>query len=527
MELLDIVRRLRMNQSIRAIKRETGKHRKVIRRVQELAEQEGWLDEQRELPSEHQLQEVYHEQRSGEAGSRHALDGHREQIKEWLGEDYSFLVIHKLLQRRGVEYSETTVRRYIHRHFPSPVRPVMRRETKPGEVLEVDFGYLGLTWDAAVRARKRTWVFSGRLRHSRRAYREVVFDQKQETFFACHIHAFEWFGGVAEKVTPDNLKAAIIVASFEDPLVNRAYRELALHYGFLISPCLPRRPEHKGGVEGDIKYVKRNFLPLFREAQKERGRELPDAGELAEELERWNRETYDLHVVQKVGRTPLELFESEDAPALRALPMTRWDQVLCKELSVGPDWRVQFEKAFYTVPWRLIGKRVLVLGNSQMVRIFRDFEEVTAHPRAKQLWQVVRRPEHAPPQLEEYLNLTHKGLVQWASRLGPSVALVAQEIFADQAVDGMRPVRALIRLADKYTAQRLEAACWRAMHFATPSYRSVKNILVHELDRLSPQQPAQPEDGQIQFRFAREPGYFDSDPATAASGESRTPAWTN
>ena len=111
--------------------------------------------------------------------------------------------------------------------------------------MEVDFGHLGLTWDVNTRSRRRTWVFSGRLRHSRRAYREVVFDQKQETFFACHMHAFEWFGGVAEKVTPDNLKAAVIVASFEDPLVNRAYRQLALHYGFLISPCLPRHPEHK------------------------------------------------------------------------------------------------------------------------------------------------------------------------------------------------------------------------------------------------------------------------------------------
>ena len=69
----------------------------------------------------------------------------------------------------------------------------MRRETKPGEVLEVDFGHLGLTWDAATRSRRRTWMFSGRLRHCRRAYREVVFDQKQETFFACHMHAFEWF----------------------------------------------------------------------------------------------------------------------------------------------------------------------------------------------------------------------------------------------------------------------------------------------------------------------------------------------
>ena len=68
MELQDIVNRLRMNQSIKAIKRETGKHRSVIRRVLQLAEQEGWLDEQQELPSEQQLQEVYHEQRIGEEG---------------------------------------------------------------------------------------------------------------------------------------------------------------------------------------------------------------------------------------------------------------------------------------------------------------------------------------------------------------------------------------------------------------------------------------------------------------------------
>ena len=128
--------------------------------------------------------EVYHEQRGGEDGRCHPLDARREQIEGW----------------RGVEYSATTVRRYIHRHFPPPVRPVMRRETKPGEVMEVDFGHLGLTWDAATRSRKRTWVCAGRLRHSRRAFRDVVLDQKQEAFFACHMHAFEWFGGGHRRV---------------------------------------------------------------------------------------------------------------------------------------------------------------------------------------------------------------------------------------------------------------------------------------------------------------------------------------
>ena len=67
MELQDIVGRLRMKQ---AIKRETGKHRRVIRRVLQLAEQEGWLEAERELPSEPQLREMYHERRDGEDGGR-------------------------------------------------------------------------------------------------------------------------------------------------------------------------------------------------------------------------------------------------------------------------------------------------------------------------------------------------------------------------------------------------------------------------------------------------------------------------
>jgi transposase len=69
-------------------------------------------------------------------------------------------------------------------------------------------------------------------------------------------------------VVPDNLKAAIVRASFESPLVNRAYRSLAQYYGFLVSACPPASPELKGGVEIDVKYVKGNFLPLFTERQK-------------------------------------------------------------------------------------------------------------------------------------------------------------------------------------------------------------------------------------------------------------------
>ena len=509
MLLQDIVRRLKMGQSINAIKSETGRHRTVIRKLKELALEHGWFEPEEELPSEAELQELYHGGHGVSQTGSHVLDPYAREIEDWLKDHYRFVVIHRLLRERGVPYSETTIRRFIHRRFPKKIRPVMRRATIPGEVMEVDFGYLGLTWDPQAGARRRTWFFSGRLRHSRRVYREVVNNQKHETFFWCHIHAFEYFGGVPQKVTPDNLKAAIIIASFEDPLVNRAYRSLAEHYRFLISPCLPRHPEHKGGVESDVKYVKRNFLPLFREHQKQRGHEPPYADELVGQLARWNDDTYDLHIVQTVGRTPLDLFDTEEAQTLQPLPPDRWDPVTCKEAKVGADWRIQFDKAFYTVPYELIASRVLVMADSRIVRIFADLQEVTNHPRAAEPWQVRRKAQHAPPELERYLNISTEGLVQWAERLGACVAAVAREIFADQAVDGLRPVRALIRLADKYTVPRLEAACQRAVRYRTPTYRSVKDILVNGLDQLPEERPADPPTGQVQFRFERERGYFD------------------
>ena len=100
---------------------------------------------------------------------------------------------------------------------------------------------------------------------------------------------------------------------------------------------------------------------------------------------------------------------------------------MCKEFSVRPDWRVQqFEKAFYTVPHRLIGKRVLAMGNSHTVRIFLDHEEITAHQRATRPWGIKRKSEHAPPELEQYLNLTSEGLVQWAQRLGNAMSCQLQ-----------------------------------------------------------------------------------------------------
>jgi hypothetical protein len=265
----------------------------------------------------------------------------------------------------------------------------------------------------------------------------------------------------------------------------------------------------KGGVESDVKYVKRNFLPLFTQRLKQRGQTQGHADELAQELERWNAEVCDTHIVQKVGRSPLEIFEQEELAALRALPLSRWDPVVFKEAWVGPDWRVQFQKAFYSVPYGLIATRVLVMGSSSVVRIYDKGEEVTMHLRAKRDWEYVWKAEHGPPQMEQYLTLSTQGLLTWASRTGSAVRELMEAILADKAVDGLRPARALMRLGQRYGWERLRAACSRALRYGLADYRSVKNILAAKLDQLPEELPAEIPNGQTLFRFQREVGYFD------------------
>lgn len=505
-EYRDVIKRLRIPQSIRTIQRETGIHRQIIRRIRKVADRNGWLNPASQIPCEEELYDIFEKKKTA---FPHPLDKFREEIERLaVIEGYSYVVIHKLIQQYH-RCSEATVRRYIRKNFPKMPKATMRRKTIPGEVMEVDFGFIGVTWDPATKRRRKTYVFSARLRHSRKVYRERVFDQKQITFFLCHIHAFEHFDGVPEMVVPDNLKAAVIKAAFESPLINRIYQQLAEHYGFLISPCLPRRPEHKGGVENDIKYVKNNFMPLFKENQRAKGYTDMNADELAKELEIWDSEVANVRMIGGIGRSPEEIFETEEKDALKPLPESRWDMLDWADgLLVQKSWRICFNKAYYTVPYKYIGKKVTVLGGLQSVYIFYGYSLIAMHPRARYLWEVVEKEEHAPPNVEEYMKTTRESVKRWAYSIGEPVGKVVEYILAHKSVDGLRPARAVIGLKRKYGQARLEAACKRALRYDTPEYISVKNILVRNLDKLGVDEPVDCT-GQRLFVFAREDGYFD------------------
>lgn len=504
-QLIDIVSRIRANQSNRCIHNETGTHREVIRKLRVLSLENRWLDTSKALPTESEMNRIY--SRTSQTQQKpHPLDAYEQDIKQYLENKYSFVVIHKMISQK-IKCSETTVRRYIQRKYPQKPKSVMLRQLEDG-IMEVDFGYLGLVYDLMESRLKKAWVFSGRLRKSRKAYREVVFDQKNETFFGCNIRAFHHFGGVPKKAVPDNLKSAVVKAAFYDPVINRSYIDLAKHYGFMISPCLPEKPQHKGGVENDIKYIKRNFWPVFVEEQKLKGYDRPRSQDIQIELNRWDEETADIREIKGVGQSPAELFIDEKK-ILLPLPLEDWNMVVWKECVVRPEWLIQFDNAYYSVPYKYIGMKVMVSGCSGSVSVYYEYELIARHDRARRKWEYKRNPLHAPAEKEEYLNMSSESILAWAGNIGKYTLEVIRKVLEQKNIDGLRPSRGILSLSKKFSPGRLEAACRRALHYDVPEYRKVLNILEKGLDReVLPEENISVAQEYLPFRFTRNPNIY-------------------
>jgi transposase len=178
------------------------------------------------------------------------------------------------------------------------------------------------------------------------------------------------------------------------------------------------------------------------------------------------------------------VFAELDRPALQPLPRERWVPTEWKRLKVHIDYHVEVDRHYFSVPYQYIGETLDVKVTPTLVEIFRNNRPVTAHRRTGARYTT--KPEHMPSSHREYRRWSPPRVVARAKHIGPHVSelvdrLLSSKIHPEQ---GYRPCLGIVRLADRYGEDRLEAACRRALAFSAVSYKSVKSILDKGLDRI-------------------------------------------
>jgi transposase len=404
-------------------------------------------------------------------------------------------VFQRLRDEHGYTGAYSSVRRFVQVLEPAQPDATIRIERQPGEEVQVDFGYAGLMIDAAGQVR-RAWAFVMTLAYSRHQYVEFVFDQSVETWLLCHQHAFEYFGGVPRKVVLDNLKAGIVQACFDEPQVQRAYRDCAEYYGFLIAPCRVREPQEKGKVESGVHYVARNFLA---------GREPAACSANNVKVRAWIEQIAGVRDHGSTHWQPLVQFKAVEQASLLALPVTPFEIATWKHAKLHRDCYVQFDKAYYSAPVRYIGQTLWVRGDAQTVRIFAEYTLLATFPRATRPGQRQTNLDHLPIAKADALTLTPERCQAEAAQIGVATQQVVQQLLDERPLDRLRTARKVLRLTDTYPPDRLEQACARALHFDTANYRSIKQILLKGLEAEDPRAAPAPESAPPLFaRTAQE-----------------------
>jgi len=452
-----------------------GVHRATVKKYREWAAAEGLLEG--ELPPVEELQSRLAATLPVVPPPRQvsSVEPYRAQVEKLRGEGVRMSAIYARLQEQGFKGTYAAVQRFVHRLEPGAVDVTVRVERAPGEEAQVDFGYAGYMLDETGQRRK-AWAFVMTLAWSRHQYVEFVFDQRVDTWLELHGHAVEFFGGVPKKIVPDNLKAAIVRASWDgtDPQVQWAYRECAEHYGFLIAPCRPFTPQHKGKVERGVDYVKQNFLAGRGELSLSQANRLVRAWCLTTAGQRFHGTT---------KQQPLTCFEQTERAVLQPLPVQPYEIATWKRVKLHRDCYVVFENAYYSAPFRYVGQTVLVRGSSRTVKILTtDYDLIATHTRAQQPGERVTLMDHLPSYKVEGLLWNAETALTRAAEVGPATQQTVERLLDDRVVDPLPKARRLLALAQAYGAERLEAACGRALAHDDPAYQTVKRILKEGLD---------------------------------------------
>lgn len=259
---------------------------------------------------------------------------------------------------------------------------------------------------------------------------------------------YEYFGGIAKILVPDNCKTAVIHnGGWKDQRINAVYHEMAEHYGTAIIPARVRAPKDKPNAEGSVGSISTWSIAALRKEQ-----------------------FFTIAELNAAIKAKLE-----ELPFLAPLPTARYELAEWKQATVQFNYHISVDGMLYSIPYEYIGKKVDVRITGTVIEVFYNQNRIASHSRLygrKNQYSTVT--EHMPKDHQFYLEWNGDRFRKWAERIGENTAKVIDAILRSKRVEqqSYRSCMGVLKLADKHSPVKLEEACRTAFSY-TQSPRSV------------------------------------------------------
>lgn len=394
--------------------------------------------------------------------------------------------VHEELVAAGADFSYNALTAFCRRHGigHEPPRPAGRYHFEPGEEMQHDTS----PHEAEIGGRRqRVQTASLVLCHSRMIFVQMF---PRFTRFDCKVFltdAATYFEGTCERCMIDNTHVVVLSGTGRDMVPVPEMAAFAERFGFTFRAHEVGDANRSARVERPFDYIDNNFLA---------GRRFADWTDLNSQARTWCDRVNSTHK-RHLHASPRELFAAERV-RMRRLPEHVPEVYLLHQRIVDSEGYVNVSRNRYSVPWRLISRRVEVRESKERIDVFDGPRRVASHRRIADPEDArVTVPEHRPPRNEGIDARRARSLdeARLAERLPEIVPYVA--LLRSRGRGSNRDLRALVRMVDEYPSAAIVGALGEALHYGLADLERLERMVLRRIAKdffvLRPEAETDPE----------------------------------
>lgn len=378
---------------------------------------------------------------------------------------YTAQQIFQQLQQQGYAGRYTILKDYVRRIRPVRKPAFLMLEFAAGECAQVDWGQYGSVPVGS--ARRRLSFFVMVLCYSRMLYVEFTLSEAMDHFLTCHRHAFEFFGGVPQKIMIDNLKVGVVRhPTGQKALFNPRYTDFAAHYGFQPVACNVRKANEKGRVENGVGYVKKNFL---------NGLQIPSFQAVNPAAMQWRDTVANVRIHGETRQKPLLLFEQEK-PLLKPLPVIPYDCAIIQPSPVSRCCHITFQSNRYSVPHLYASQQLTLKIQPDQLFLFHNEKLVATHVRSYDHGRRISNPDHLKELQVQRQRARNQTLLLAFLNLCPQAELYSRKL-QEKRLNAPHHIQKIVALSEIYGPDKVARAILDSLHFEAFGCEYIANIL--------------------------------------------------